>query len=359
MIMSRQVSFFLDKDLGYDKSFVLTVTSVPRLWTASGFEKMESAKKEFLRSSKIKSVSLSWGSPGGLLSPGSEKIYRPGQSVDEGLQTTVTSADEDFGSVFGIKLAEGQFFSAIDQAFRPFRIVLNESASKSLHVTVGDKLKLQNWGNTEFTVAGIVADFNYESLHETVKPVAFVHNRDFLGYRFFSFKLEPGNVMQSVLEVESLWKNVFPDDPFVYLFADERLAAMYKTEYQLKKASEIATVLMIIVVLTGVLGLVSLNVARRNKEIGIRKVLGAPVTSILTLLSKEYAWMMGIAFLLSIPATYFFVSGWLNQFAYHIGLQWWMFALPILMIFLTTLFLIVVQCLKAALSDPVKSIRYE
>jgi putative ABC transport system permease protein len=109
----------------------------------------------------------------------------------------------------------------------------------------------------------------------------------------------------------------FPGEPFSYYFADERLQAMYATELQLKKASSVGSVLMLIIVMTGVLGLVSLNVSRRNKEIGIRKVLGATVGGLLLMFSREYARLMLISFLLAFPLAYYFVNGWLDSFAYH------------------------------------------
>jgi putative ABC transport system permease protein len=358
IIISRQISYFMEADLGYDKSFVLIVSSVPRMWNEEGLNKMDAAKSEFLNSPEVNSASLSWGSPNYNFEPYSAKISVTGLPLDQGILTTITSADEDYAEVYGLELVDGRFFLDDSESFQANRLVLNESAQKALSLKVGEKVKIQ-FSGVEFTVVGIVEDFNFESMHEPVKPVAFIHNRDFQAFRYFSFKLNPGNITQSVQAVEQVWKSVFPNDPFVYSFTDERLAITYQTELQLKKASVIASILILIIVLTGVLGLVSLNVAKRIKEIGIRKVLGASASHILLLISREYMILMALAFAIGIPFSYLFVSQWLDGFAYHINLNWWMFMIPVLILFTITIIMVSLQSIKAAMSDPVKSIKYE
>lgn len=358
LIMSKQISFFMEADLGYDKSQVLIVSSVPRIWSEEGMSKMDVAKKEFLSSPTIQSVSLSWGSPNFNFSPFSAKINLASHSVDQGVLTTMAATDEDYAKVYGLDMVDGKFFFDEGEGFQTNRLVLNESAQKALSAQVGDKVRIQ-FSDQEFSISGIVKDFNFESLHQAIGPVAFTHNRDFQAYRYFSFKLNPGSIVQSVQSLENLWKKTFPNDPFIYAFTDDRLATAYQTELQLKKASGIASVLILIIVLTGVLGLVSLSVEKRNKEIGIRKVLGASASNILTLISQEYAILMGVAFVIGIPVSYLFASEWLSGFAYHIDLNAWMFVIPILVLFCITILLVSLQCYKTAIANPVKSLKYE
>jgi putative ABC transport system permease protein len=357
-VMSRQISYFMETDLGYDKSHVLIASSLPRIWTEEGMNKMEVAKSEFLTSPTIKSVSLSWGSPNFNFDPYSANINLAGKPIDQGVLTTMAAADEDYAHVYGMNLLDGKFFFDADDPFQANRLVLNESAKKALGISVGDKVNIQ-FSDKEFTIVGIVKDFHFESMHEKIKPVAFTHNRDFQAYRYFSFKLNPGSIVQSVQEVERLWKNIFPNDPFVYAFTEDRLAITYQTELQLRKATAFASVLILIIVLTGVLGLVSLSVTKRNKEIGIRKVLGASVSNILALISREYALLMIIAFGLGIPVSYMFISQWLSGFAYRIDVDGWMFVVPILALFCITIVMVCAQSFKTAKSDPVKSLKYE
>lgn len=358
MIMSKQISYFMETDLGYDKSHVLIASSLPRIWTEEGMNKMEVAKSEFLTSPTIKSVSLSWGSPNFNFDPYSANINLAGKPIDQGVLTTMAAADEDYAHVYGMNLLDGKFFFEADEPFQANQLVLNESAKKALGISVGDKVNIQ-FSDKEFTIVGIVKDFHFESMHEKIKPVAFTHNRDFQAYRYFSFKLNPGSIVQSVQEVERLWKNIFPNDPFIYAFTEDRLAITYQTELQLRKATAFASVLILIIVLTGVLGLVSLSVTKRNKEIGIRKVLGASVSNILALISREYALLMIIAFGLGIPVSYMFISQWLSGFAYRIDVDGWMFVVPILALFCITIVMVCAQSFKTAKSDPVKSLKYE
>ncbi|MDR7130398.1 putative ABC transport system permease protein [Algoriphagus sp. 4150] len=359
VVLSQQISFFLEKDLGYNKSRVLVVDSVPRIFSEEGFQKMESAKQEFLRSYRVQSASLSWGAPGFGLSPVDAKIYPLGKSPDEGIRTAISSVDGDYLNVFEIEMIDGRFLSANEAARIPNTIVINKAAQKAMSLHVGDKVGIQNFGDVEYTVTGIVDDFNFESLHTSVKPVAFMHNRDFGAFRYFSFKLENGDLLESVQELEKLWKQVFPNDPFSYAFADERLQMLYTTELQLKKGSSMATVLMLILVLTGVFGLVSLSVSKRSKEIGVRKVLGASVFNILALISREYVLLMILAVSLGAPLAYWFASSWLENFAFHITLSWWMIALPFGIVFLMTLVIVVSHSLRTAMSNPVNSLKSE
>ena len=143
-----------------------------------------------------------------------------------------------------------------------------------------------NGGNQEYRVVGIIKDFNFETLHQLIRSVVIMHEREFISFRFFSVKLNPGDIAMRIQEIEHAWHQTFPDDAFVGSFVDERIQQRYKTELQLKKAATLASVLMLVIVMTGVLGLVALSVARRTKEIGIRKVLGAMATEILKLIRQ-------------------------------------------------------------------------
>lgn len=358
VIVSRQVAYFLEKDLGYNGAHVLVVNSVPRLWNDAGFSKMEAAKKEFLRSPVIKSVSLSWGSPDGNFIPGGSMVHKAGSSAERAIAHVITCGDEDYRDVFGLKLVEGSF---LDEGGLRQRnaVIINETAKKALDARVGDQLRAVDYGDTVFVVKGVVADFNYQSLHQNISPVMIMHPLDFRAYRYFNFKIAGDDLATSVKEVERMWKNVFPDEPFDYWFADERMRAMYTTELQMKKASATATVLMMIIVFTGILGLVSLSVSRRTKEIGIRKVLGASVRDILQLVSREYVWLTLVSSIAAIPVAYTLAQRWLNSFAYRIELEWWMFGLPGLLLLAFTWTIVAIQFYGTAADNPVRSLKHE
>ena len=359
VIMSGQIRYFLEKDLGYDKNAVLVVTSAPRLWTPEGYAKMETAKQELRKSPAISAVSLSTGSPSSQFNMSDDVLYQTGRSPEEGVNAAVTGTDEDFAKVYNIQLVEGKYFYAEGETLTPFSVVINESAQKALSLQIGDKVKLAGAGEQEWTVRGIMKDFNFETLHTAIRPVVIIHSSEYMMFRFYSIKLAPGDIVQRVQEIEAAWHNAFPDDAFVSSFADERLQQRYKTEMQLKRGATLASVLMLIIVLTGVLGLVALNVSRRTKEIGIRKVLGASVAQILALIGREYAMVMVISFVIGVPLSYLFISQWLNAFVYHIPLHWWMFVLPSAVLFTVTLFVVVAQGMGTAVTNPAKSLKYE
>lgn len=358
LVMSLQVSYFLEKDLGYDKEHVLIINSVPRVWDESGFRKIETVKQAFLQSSKIQSASISWGAPGWGISPTNQKIYKQGTPINDGLQTSIGSVDSDYLNVYKLKVKSGSFLSEEKTIQNSNELVINELMQKLLQVQVGDKVMIEDFKGKEFTIIGVVHDFNFESLREPVQPLALMSNWDFEAYRYLSLRLQPGGVKESLEEVEKLWEINFPDEPFNYSFADE-LGDLYKAEFQLKKASSIATFLMIAIILTGILGLVSLSVAKRTKEIGIRKVLGATVSNIILLIAKEYVVVITIATVLAVPFAYFIASNWLDNYAYSISLQGWMFVVPIFSLLMVTITIVSLQSLGTALINPVKSLRYE
>ncbi|WP_254155726.1 ABC transporter permease [Chryseosolibacter indicus] len=354
LTVSSQVSFFLDKDLGYDKSSVLTVSSVPRIWNQEGVKKLEAVRSEFLSLPQVNSATLSWEIPNGNYG-NNILLYNEGKTKEEALTVPLFMADENFASTYKIDIVEGSFLTPQSN---PFEIVINEEAQRVFKVDVGDKLRIATSDSTA-KIIGIVKDFNFFSLHEKLRPVAFIHLRNTNVFRYFSFKLEPGNLSESVEAVHSKWRNIFPDDPFDYAFVDEKVSALYKTETQLKQAFNIATVIMLILVLTGVLGIVSLAVSRKTKEIGIRKVLGASILNILMMLFKDYAKVVVIAFTLVSPITYYFISIWLSNYAYAIEIQWWMFTVPGVIVFFVTMVIVIVHSLHTVRINPAITLKQD
>ena len=358
LVISRQVSFFLSKNLGYTRSGVLTVSSVPRIWSAAGgLQKMEEAKKEFLILSHVQAVTLSWEVPNGNFG-NVAGLYTAGRSSEEALSMPMLIADEAYASVYAIEVKEGVFFQQPQESHWTNRLVINEAAQKALQVSVGDKLRITG-SDSVYTLAGVVKDFNYASLRDKIGPIMFRHTDDVVRFRYFSFRLASGNLPEAVDALEKKWKEVFPQTPFVYAFMDKNLQDLYKTELQLSKASGIATVLVLIIAGLGMLGLVAMNVSQRTREIGIRKVLGATVSAILVMLSKEYIRLILVALMPAIPAAFFLTSRWLDEFAYRIHIAWWMYAMPVSFVLLLVILVVTGQSLKTALANPVDSLRTE
>jgi putative ABC transport system permease protein len=359
IIISRQITLFLERDLGYDKSFIITVSSVPRVWTQEGLNTTLSASRQFLDVPQVQEATLSWGVPNGNSVRQEFKVYPTGTDKANAQLMGFMSTDEHYLDVYKIELLEGNFFHRDGGAWNDNDIVLNETASKTLGVGVGDKITPLWSDSATYNIKGIVRDFNVTSLHQAVKPMAFIHLNQLQDYRFMSFRVNPGNVVEAVAAVEHKWREVFPDDPFDYAFMEDRLADLYKSELQLKKATAVGTGVMTVIVIVGVLGMVSLAVSRRFKEIGIRKALGASVWNILRLFSIEYVKIIVLSVILAIPFAWFGISKWLEGFAFRVGLTWWMFAIPGIVLMLIALLVVGVSARKAAVSNPVDALRVE
>jgi putative ABC transport system permease protein len=362
VVVSRQVTYFFNKDLGYQKEQVLTVSSVPRDWSSPGVERMETVRNEFARLPGVQQVSVSYEIPNGN-NGGNAYLFRAEQDSTQAVVVKMLTTDEKFAQTYGINLAEGQFFHASQNNYDGDRIVINEAAARALgwketESVVGRRVRLQG-GSRTFTVCGVIRNFHFASLQEDIRPMVLLHLKNTSLYRFLSFKIAPNNLTATISAIEKTWASFFPNAPFDYAFMDDTLQKLYQSELQLKKAAEIATVLALVIVLLGVMGLVSLSVARRAKEIGIRKVMGATVSGIVLLFLKEFALVMIVANMIAWPIAFAVMKGWLTNYAYRIDIDWSPFIGVGFIIALLTALVAGSQAIKVALANPVKSLRTE
>ena len=360
-IVSQQVSFFFNKDLGYKKESLLTV-AVPRDWTPEGVAKMTGIRDQFSHLKEVNKVSLSYEIPNGNYG-GHYGIYKSGQDSVDAIYTQFLGTDEKYADTYQIKMVAGKFFHANQGTYQPGRIVLNEAAAKALGYAdpenaVGQQVKVHSFPEP-FIVDGVSKNFHFESMHQEMKPLAFVHINGGNAYRFLTFRLPPSNLGSSVAAIEKKWRALMPDAPFEYTFMDDTLQKLYKSEMQLQKAAQVATVLSILIVLLGILGMVSQSTARRTKELGIRKVLGASAGSIILLFVKEFIYVLGISILISFPLIVLSMNKWLQHYAYRIDLNWTTFAAIGLIFGVVVAILVGLQTYKSAMANPVKSIRSE
>jgi ABC-type antimicrobial peptide transport system permease subunit len=282
----------------------------------------------------------------------------------DGRTVLITSCgtDENYASTFGMKVLSGSCFTT-SGAFIPNQVVLNESAIKALGLTVesavNKQIKIPSSPGTILTIAGVVKDYNYSSLQDHIAPIAFFNVRDLKAYRYLSLKLNTSNIAEAVNTIKSKWKELSPGSPFEFTFMDEKFQSLYRSETQLKKASDIATALNLFIIFLGIFGVVSLTLIKRNKEIAVRKVLGADVKSILSMFVKDYAWLILIANVIAWPLAFIITNKWLENYAYRIQQNIIPYLIACAFIFITASILITAQCFKAAVSNPVKSLRAE
>jgi putative ABC transport system permease protein len=212
------------------------------------------------------------------------------------------------------------------------------------------------WGDT-FKIVGVVKNYHQESLKKAYEPLIFRYDRAPGGY--YSVKFNANNVHESIARFEEEWKAMFPGNPFIHFFLDDHYNQQYQADQQFGKVFGIFSTLAIFIACLGLFGLSSLTAIQRTKEIGVRKVLGASVTSILGLVSKDYIILMVCSIVLAVPVAWWIMTGWLESFANRINLSWWIFVIPSLVVIVIALLTIGIHTLKAARTNPVKSLRYE
>ncbi len=358
-IITQQLDHFFNGQLGYNKEFILTA-QVPRDWTNAGVQKMETVRNEFAALPQINSVTLSYEIPNGN-NGGNPPVYKMGEDSTRATPMQLLITDQHYLNTYQIPIKAGNFFS--DLGNDSGKIVVNEKAVevlgfKNAAAAIGGQVKVPG-DPTIFTIKGVTNNFHFGSMQQAIAPVLFFNVQFAPNYRYLSFKIKPGNIPASIAAIQKKWSQLLPASSFEYSFMEETLKNLYATEIQLKKAAFTATILSLIIVLLGVLGLVSLTIHKRIKEISIRKVLGASVPNITSLFIKDFMLVVLIAAVVACPLAYYIMTNWLNNYAYRINLTAQPFLWPIILLALVTLLLIGLQTLKAALANPIKNLKSE
>jgi putative ABC transport system permease protein len=361
LVVSKQVELFFSKDLGYNKDFIISAQA-PRDWSEKGVRRMETIRDEFAAMPEIVEVSLSYEIPNGN-NARNIRMYKASVDSTQAIMTHLLYADENYAAAYSIPVTAGTFLKTENNSYDLSKIVINETQVKALGwkdgvEAIGKQVKMEG-DPTLYTIAGVTKDFHFDSMHKAIQPITFMHIKQARAYRYLSFKVKPGNTAETIAALQKKWQELLPGTAFEYTFMDDTLKKLYYSEIQLKKASETATVLTLIIVLLGVLSLISLSIQNRTKEIGIRKVLGASVPSILTLFIKEFTTVILIAGLIACPIAYLVMQSWLNDYVYRIALTGQPFLIAFMGLSLITALLIILQTIKAALANPVKNLRTE
>ncbi len=349
IIIWKQVYLLKNQNPGYDKENILVVSGTFNLPQNSRM----SFKNELLQNPSV--ISASYSSTVPTINDNSKMIFRL-KGNEKYSYINYIKADADFQKTLKIELHEGRFFRPNDNSENN-NIILNKSAAKILgwSDSTTNIIQCDNL-HKDFNVVGIVNDFNMESLRETPTPLVILQEET-SGY--LSLRLYPGNPTQTIKEIKEKWSQFKGRVPFDYFFLDKTFDAQYKVETRLGKLISILTLTAILIACMGLLGLVSFNTIQRIKEIGIRKVNGAKVSEILTMLNKDFVKWVVIAFVIATPVAYYAMNKWLENFAYKTNLSWWIFALAGLLALGIALLTVSFQSWKAATRNPVEALRYE
>ena len=350
-----QLQFIKDFDLGFNPHKQLIVKT-PELNLEQGVVRLESFKKRLLDISQVEKVALLYEIPG------NEIYWRP--AIFEGNNgTTLTNPSilpvgTDYFDVFDINLLAGRtFVPARDSARRS--VVINNKAAGLLGFTKPEDAigKSVVTGETTSEIVGVVANYYQESLKKPIKPVVFRFST--IMSHYFAINNLGDNQARTIQNVEAIFKEMFPDSPFEYFFLDEYYQKQYLPDVLFGKLFNFFALLAILVAALGIFALSLIQALQRTKEIGIRKVLGATVPDVLGLLSREYFRLMVLSAAIGLPVAYWVMKLWLNNFVVQVKLSWWLFIVPPMVMTLVIVATIAYNSIKVALTDPVKSIRYE
>ncbi|RIV17253.1 ABC transporter permease [Fibrisoma montanum] len=350
IIVFRQIQHAKNRPIGYDRSGLLQIS----VSTALG-GKYDPLRDDLLKTGAVYEMSQSSSPTTGVWSNqiGFEWEGKDPKSVP--LFGTIACTHE-FGKTIGWKIIDGRDFSRA-YSTDTSAFVLNEAAVKltGLKNIVGKTIR---YNEKPMQVVGVIKDMVMESPYEPIKPTIFMVNYDWAN--IFNVKLKPGVPVKDALKkVEMVFKKYDPESPFDFKFADAEYDNKFRDEERIGKLARIFAVLAIFISCLGLFGLASFVAEQRTKEIGVRKVLGASVTSLWGLLSKDFVRLVIISFLISAPIAWYFLNDWLQQYEYRTGISWWIFALAGIGATIITLLTVSFQAIRAALMDPVKSLRTE
>jgi putative ABC transport system permease protein len=356
--ITRQVNYFFDKDLGYNREQLMVITAFPKRWDSVGVQKMLSVRDGLRQMPAVQDASLSFEIPD-RTPPGGTAMTPSGSKEGRPVTIPTMLVDEHYASTFGLKLLAGRFFKKDEAGYTPGEMVISESAVKAFgwKDPIGKQVRLAGGGSA--TIVGVIRDYNYASLHEAAGPLAMMHVRDGQSYRYLTVKLRSGQLNNNIGRLKNKWKELSPNAPFEYFFMDEKFQSMYESEMHLKQAAVVATGLMGLIVMLGVFGVLTLALVRRTREIAVRKVLGAEVMHIIMLFIRQYAALIGVALLIAWPLAWLVTGRWLRQYAYRIPQEAGNYLLVGAIVCAASFLLIGLQCMKVALANPVKSLKTE
>lgn len=354
LVITDQLNFLARRELGFDKEQVVYVKI--------GYSLSQKYGETFFNEAKsipgVQYASLTGNTLGQGSMSGNGVLVGDGSKEDSEIHN-VLPVDFEYQKTLGLELKEGRWFSEEYGADRTTGFIVNEALVNhfGLDNPIGMRLKRNS---QEGTIVGVVKDFHYKSMKYTIEPlVIHMAPRDKFGYWNMAVRMAPGTITETLDKLRASWESIIPDYPFDYTFLDEEINNFYQSERDFANMFRVFSLLAIVVSCLGLIGLISFSTRRRSKEIGVRKVLGASVSVILGLISKDMIRLILIGAILAIPAAYFFMDEWLQNFEYRTGLSWWTFAVALVMTMVISWLSVSYISLKAARANPVDSLRTE
>jgi putative ABC transport system permease protein len=350
IVIYRQVGFVQNKNLGFDRENLVYFPIEGEL-----FNKFDLLKEQLTQVPGIKQVSHMTATPASN-SNGTDGITWPGSDPNNQVRFTPVGVGYDFTKTMNLRMTDGRDFS---KSFPTDSsgVIVNETAVKvmGLKDPVGREI---NWGKTKVRIVGVLKDFHFQSLHNAIRPlIAYLGARQPQGS--VVVRIQAGKTPETLAAMERICKKLNPNVPFTYAFTDQEYARQYQSEQVVGKLAGYFASLAIFISCLGLFGLAAFTAEQRTKEIGVRKVLGASIAGIVGLLSRDFLRLVVMAIVLASPVAWYIMRQWLQGFAYQIDIEWWMFALAGIIAVLIAVFTISFQSIRAAMVNPVRSLRSE
>jgi putative ABC transport system permease protein len=355
IVVKNQLDYIRSKNLGFNKEHLYCILNGNALRN-----RIEPFKEELLKNSNITAVTnTSQMFRAGV--PGNGYLFNKMVGTDP-TACQFIEVDYDFLKTYQIKLKEGRYFSK-EFSSDTSSVLINEAAARIFGDNEPVGKELTRIGRTEwsktFKIIGIVKDFNYESLHYHVRPLILHLSPPSQAANVLTIRLSSDNLKETIGYIDETWKTFTGGEGLYSRFVDENIARLYESDEKIGIVATIFSILAIFIASLGVFGLASLVTEQRTKEIGIRKALGASVSEIILILSKEFAIWVLLANIIACPIAYFFMNKWLQDFAFRINIAWWVFVIAGCIALLIALATVSFQAIKAATANPVESLRYE
>jgi predicted permease len=352
-IAVKQMDFVNNADLGFNKEAVL---AIPCPADSVGLSRLNSFKRQILALPGVKAASFSADVPSSSHN-NSSNFYFNHSEKDPGFDIFMKVADADYFKTFGLKFIAGKGYEPSDTARQ---LVVNETFIRKLGLkraddALGKTLTFDSYGNLPIT--GVVADFKTNSMREEIKPLVMYPSKQ--QEQEIAVKIEGRKFAKTVALVQSAWEKKYPEYAYTGFFVDDSIAQFYKQENQLELIYKVFALIAIFISCLGLYGLVSFMAVQRTREVGIRKILGASISSIVYLFSKEFLALIVVAFVIGAPLAWYLMNGWLQTFAYRVSPGLWVFVVAIATSLLIGWFTVGYKALKAALTNPVNSLRSE
>ena len=352
IIVYQQLHFMQNKKLGYDKEQVLYLPDARLLG-----KDQPAFKQQLSQNKNVVAASIARSVPGLPFMDGTEIYPKNENGNGKEIHANIYHVDEDYLKTLGIKIVSGRNFSR-DFPSDSSAVVINQAMVRELGWNRTNPIgkTIVRSGQQQFKVIGVMGDFNYASAKQEIAPLMMMLGNNYGG---LVVKINTADVKGFLSDLKKQWDSFNPQGALEYTFLDDNFAKMYASEIRTQKIFSAFALIAIIIASLGLFGLSAFVIEQRTKEIGIRKVLGASVQNVLLLVSKDFLLLVGIAFLISVPVTWWAMHNWLQDFAYRINIQWWVFILAGFVAILISIITISFQAIKAAIANPVKSLRSE